>query len=51
MKKALEDLWPLGIYFMIFLFTYTILGREWFAYKARFDKDWNIDLNNGTFID
>lgn len=51
MKKALSDLWPLGIIFMIYLFTYTILGREWFAYKAKFDENWNIDLVNGKFID
>ena len=51
MKKALSNLWTLGIYFIIYLFTYTILGREWFAYKAKFDENWNIDLVNGKFID
>ena len=32
MREAVIDLWPLSVYFIIFLFTYTILGREWFSY-------------------
>lgn len=24
---------------------------EWFAYNARFDSDWTVDLVNGKFID
>ena len=32
MKFALEDLWPLGLFLIMFLFTYTLIGKEWFAY-------------------
>lgn len=51
MKSALKDLWPLFFYFIIFIFTFTILGKEWFAYKTRFDSSWNVDLENGKYID
>lgn len=51
MKESLVDLWGLALFFLIFLFTYTVLGKEWFAYKLKFDSDWNVDLANGSYID
>ena len=51
MKQALSDLWSLGIFFVLFLFIYTIWGKEWFAYKAKFNSDWEIDIDNGKYID
>lgn len=51
MQFALRDLWPLSLYFLIFMFTYTILGKEWFAYKLKFDSDFNVDLEKGKSLD
>ena len=35
------------IVLFLFIFTYSILGLEWFAYKAKFDLKHNVDLENG----
>ena len=40
LNDSLKDIWPLAIYFTIFLFTITILGREWFAHKLKFNDKW-----------
>ena len=30
------------------MFTYSLLGMEVFAFKAKFDSTGNVDMNNGT---
>lgn len=41
-----------SILLLLFIFTYTLLGMELFAYKAKFNKENEIDLSeNGKYID
>lgn len=49
--KAMIDISTFCILLFLFLFTYSILGMEWFAYYARFDSSWNVDLIDGKYID
>ena len=42
------DISTFSIVLFIFIFTYTLLGRELFAHKVLFDQDGNVDLANGT---
>jgi hypothetical protein len=49
---TLRDISTFSILLLVFIFTYTVLGMELFAYKAKFDKNGNVDLSdNGTYID
>ena len=35
MKEAfVDEIWPLLIYFRLFLIAFSLIGREWFGYKA-----------------
>ena len=39
-----------SILLLLFMFTYTLLGMELFAYKAKFNKDDEVDLSdNGEY--
>ena len=49
--KAVVDISTFCVLLFLFIFTYSILGMEWFAYYARFDSNWKVDLENGKFID
>lgn len=35
----------------LFMFIYSLLGMEIFAYSVKFDKDWRIDMENGKYPD
>lgn len=53
LKSLSESISDLGIFcvvLFIYIFTYSILGMELFAYNAIFDLDNNIDLDNGITI-
>ena len=50
-KKAVIDISTFSVLLFLFLFTFSILGMEWFAYYAKFDFHWHIDLEHGKFID
>ena len=42
------DISTFSIVLFIFIFTYTLLGRELFAHKVLFDSNGKVDLVNGT---
>lgn len=48
--EAIIDLNSFLVLLFLFIFTYSILGMEWFANKAIFDLDNKIDLEGGVSI-
>lgn len=56
-NHTLKDISTFSILLFLFIFTYTILGMEWFAYKVPFIGDPNptqatyIDSNFNTFLE
>lgn len=49
---TLKDISTFSVLLFLFIFTYTILGMEWFAYKAKFNSLGQVDYSaNGTYID
>ena len=46
--KTLKDVSNFSVLLILFMFTYTLLGMELFAYKVRFDENNQIDLVNGS---
>jgi hypothetical protein len=44
---SLKDIGNFSVLLFLFLFTYTLLGMEIFSYKVMFNKDGELDLNNG----
>ena len=49
--KAVVDISTFSVLLFLFIFTYSILGMEWFAYLARFDSEWHVDLEHGKYMD
>jgi voltage-dependent calcium channel L type alpha-1D len=47
MGKTLIDISSFSVVLFLFMFIYSILGMELFAYKAKFLGDETIDLKNG----
>ena len=48
--KTLIDVSAFSIILFLFMFIYSILGMELFAYNAKFDADGSIDMENGESI-
>ena len=49
---TLKDISTFSILLFIFAFTYTLIGMEFFAHKAKFDENNKLDLSeNGRYID
>lgn len=46
-KRTLEDISVFSILLGLFMFTFALLGMELFAYRARFNEDDELDLENG----
>lgn len=44
--KTLRDISNISIIFVVFLLTYTLLGMEMFAYKAKFNSNNQVDLSS-----
>ena len=42
----MKDVSNISIIFVVFLFTYTLLGMEMFAYKAKFNSNNQVDLSS-----
>lgn len=59
MGKTLKDVSTFSVLLFLFVFTYTLLGMELFAYQARFNASGNLDMTDGeppdanfdTFLD
>jgi hypothetical protein len=51
MLKTLRDISTFSILLFIFMFTYTLLGLEMFAFKAKFNANNQVDLVNGDYPD
>lgn len=48
---TLQDVSTFSLLLFLFIFIYTLLGMEWFAYKIKYDM-WNkVDMENGTYSD
>ena len=48
MGKTLKDVSIFSILLYLFIFTYTLVGMELFANKAKFDEQNKLDLVSGT---
>lgn len=46
--KTAKDVTTFSILLALFMFTYTLLGLELFAERAKFDANNNVDPDNGT---
>ncbi len=51
MGKTLREISAFTVVLFLFMFIYSILGMEMFAYKARYDSSGNLDLANGESLD
>jgi hypothetical protein len=51
LAEALIDISNFGFLLFVFIFTYSILGMEWFSNKAKFNYEWHIDFEEGEFIE
>ena len=51
MAKTLKEISAFTVVLFLFMFIYSILGMEMFAYKAKYDADGNLDLVNGESLD
>jgi hypothetical protein len=51
MGKTLKEISAFTVVLFLFMFIYSILGMEMFAYKAKYDPDGNLDLVNGESLD
>jgi hypothetical protein len=51
MGKTLKEISAFTVVLFLFMFIYSILGMEMFAYKAKYDGDGNLDLVNGESLD
>jgi hypothetical protein len=48
----MKDISTFVILLIVFIFTYTILGMELFAYKVKFNSNNELDLSDkGKYID
>lgn len=45
----MKDISYFSILLFLFMFTYTLLGMEMFAYKVKLDDDGQCDMVNGTW--
>jgi hypothetical protein len=45
--KTVKDISNFSVLLFLFMFTYTLLGMEIFAYKVKFSEDNLVDLENG----
>ena len=45
--KTLGDVSTFSVLLVLFMFTYTLLGMELFAFKVAYDVNGNIDLTGG----
>ena len=48
--RTLKDVSAFSILLFLIIFIYSLLGMELFGYKALFDDDGNLDLENGTTV-
>lgn len=46
--KTIKDISNFSVLLGLFMFVYTLLGMELFAYKAKFTEDDELDLVNGV---
>ena len=46
--QTLQDISTFSILLFLFIFTYTLLGRELFAHQVMFNSNDQVDLLNGT---
>jgi hypothetical protein len=46
--KTMKDISSFSILLFLFMFTYTLLGMEMFAYKVKYDEDNIVDMENGV---
>ena len=49
--ETLADLSTFAILLLVFIFTFILIGMEWFAYTLRYNSDGEVDLENGDFPD
>ena len=49
--RTLKDISVFSILLFLFMFTYSLLGLELFAYKAKFNDQGILDLVNGEYPD
>lgn len=45
--KAISEISNFSVLLFLFIFTYSILGMEWFSNLAKFDIEYRNDLENG----
>lgn len=45
--KTLKDVGTFSILLFIFIFSFSLLGMEIFAYRVRYNADNELDLDNG----
>jgi len=51
MAKTLKEISAFSVVLFLFMFIYSILGMEMFAYKAKYDDSGNLDLDSGESLD
>jgi hypothetical protein len=51
MRLTLKDISTFSVLLFIFIFTYTLIGMEWFAFKIKFVDEVKIDNINGVYVD
>lgn len=51
MGKTLKEISAFSVVLFLFMFIYSILGMEMFAYKAKYDASGNLDMVSGESID
>lgn len=49
--NTLKDISNFSVLLFLFIFTYTLLGMELFAYKVKFNADDEVDIENGSYPD
>lgn len=48
---TIQDVSTFSILLVLFIFIYTLLGMELFAYKVKYDSNGKIDMENGSYTD
>jgi voltage-dependent calcium channel L type alpha-1D len=51
MGKTLKEISAFSVVLFLFMFIYSILGMEMFAYKAMYDASGNLDMVTGESVD
>ena len=49
--NTIKDISNFSVLLFLFIFTYTLLGMELFAYKVKFNDNDEFDMENGSYPD